>query len=170
MVLILSLLSCASAASAFDLKANKEEVRKALELYTACNKSCAVELAEKLGNESVDQVLETVGFTAAAKADAVSKKVKILSFYVFLRSAYYRAKSVVKSHAACARNCDQLNEAVVALGRAGLLGPMIRGDKVDEAALSKPEIWEAYMKYVKPIQLPAEHRSEEWWKFIRSLG
>lgn len=157
------------AALAFDLKANKEDVRKALELYTSCSKNCAVELAEKLGNESIDQILETVGYTAAAKSDT-SKKVKVLAFYAFLRSAYSRGKSVVKTHAVCAQSCDQLNDAIVTLGRAGLLGPMVRGDKLDEAALSRPEIWEAYVKFVNPIQLPAEHRSEEWWKFIRSLS
>lgn len=169
-VAILTSWGLLSVAHAFDLKANKEDVRRALELYTSCNKTCAIELAEKLGNESVDQVLETVGFTAAAKSDATSKKVKVLAFYAFLRSAYGRGKSVVKTHAVCAKSCDELNAAVVTLGRAGLLGPMIRGDKVDETALTKSEIWEAYIKLVKPIQLPAEHRSEEWWKFIKSLS
>ena len=155
---------------AFDLQANKEDVRRALQGYTSCNSSCAVELAEKIGNESVDLGLETVGFLASARSTEVSKKVKVVMFYALMRSAYERSKKVISTHAVCASKCDELNKEIVSLGRAGLLGPMTRGEQVNETALNKPEIWNAYLRFVKPVQLPAEHRGEQWWRYVKSLS
>ena len=64
----------------------------------------------------------------------------------------------------------ELNQEIVTLGRAGFLGPMTRGEQVNEAALNKPEIWNAFLRFVKPIQLPAEHRGEQWWRYIELLS
>jgi hypothetical protein len=163
-------LALCAPTSALDLDANRAELEKALADYTTCNSQCAKELSKKIGNESVDQILETVGFIEGAKSDKISKKLKVLAFYAFLRSAYERGKTVVRTHKVCANRCDALNQEIVTLGRAGILGPMLRGKEVDSVALSRAEIWDAYLKYVKPIELPAEHRSEEWWKFIQSSG
>jgi hypothetical protein len=167
--IVLSPLMFAQAV-AFDLQTNKEDVRRALEVYTSCNGSCALDLAEKIGNESVDLGLETVGFLASARSTDVSKRVKVVMFYALMRSAYERSKKVISTHAVCTNKCDELNQEIVTLGRAGLLGPMTRGEQVNEAALNKPEIWNAYLRFVKPVQLPAEHRGERWWRHIESLS
>lgn len=160
---------CAPAV-AFDLEVNRTELEIAFTKYTECNSGCAKELALQIGDESVEEALETVGIIEGTKSKKISKKLKVLGFYAFMRSAFERGKEIVNANNVCANQCDALNKEIVTLGRAGLLGPMLRGEEVNSEALSKPEIWDAYLKFVKPIELPAEHKGDEWWKYIQSLS
>ena len=56
------------------------------------------------------------------------------------------------------------------LGQAGLLGPMLKGGDVDESTFNNQQVINAYEKFLKPVQLPAEERGADWAKYISSLS
>jgi hypothetical protein len=155
-------------ALAYDPSVDRAALKAALQKYTSCTSDCAAELGLRILNESVDVGLKTVG---AIKANASAPNaIKYASFYVLLRSVYESGKKIINSNAACYSSCDSLNKEIVELGRAGLLGPMLKGGNVEESTFNNPRILDAYQKFLKPIQLPAEERGAAWAKYIASLS
>jgi|ERR1043166_5316612 hypothetical protein len=151
----------------YDPKIDQQALQMALDQYTSCQKACAVGLATDFFNAGVEGGLKLVGAAATFSKD---KKVGALAFYAAARGIYQSGKKVIETEATCSGSCDDLNKEIVALGRAGLLGPMLKGGKVDKDALDNARVFNAYIKYIKPIPLPAEERSKEWWKYIQSLS
>lgn len=140
----------------------------AFQKYTSCATECAASLGGQILNESIDVGLKTVG---AIKANSSAPDaIKYATFYVLLRSIYQGGKKIVGNNAACYNSCDGLNSTIVILGQSGLLGPMLKGGSIDESTFNNPKILDAYQKYLKPVQLPAEEKGAGWAKFISSLS
>ncbi|WP_187640171.1 hypothetical protein [Bosea sp. F3-2] len=135
--------------------------------YSSCQATCAKDLAKQLLDSGIDITLTTVGYVQGSNK---SDKLKVLTFYAYVNRVIASGQKVVGSNAACYQTCDGLNQAIVTLGSLGALGPMKRGQRVDPAILQNPKVIEAYKKYIKPIQLPAEQRSREWEKFVSSTA
>jgi hypothetical protein len=139
----------------------------AFQKYTSCNTQCAKTLGAQILNEGVDVGLKTVG---AIKASSASDAIKFATFFVLARSIYQSGKKVINTNVACYNSCDQLNREIVTLGQSGLLGPMLKSSRIDESTFKNPKILDAYQKFVKPVQLPAEEKGADWAKFIASLS
>ena len=162
------LLGTTLPASAYDPSIDQNSLKIGLQKYTSCNSDCAKELGGQILNTSVDVGLKAVG---AIKANGSTPLiVKYMTFYALLRSAYESGRKVGTDNAACSNKCDDLNKEIVVLGSSGLLGPMLRGDQVDPVYFSNPKVIEAYKKFLKPVQLPAEEKGEAWAKYIASLS
>ncbi|MBX5157669.1 hypothetical protein HJB89_11100 [Rhizobium sp. NZLR8] len=163
----LAAMLLASSSFAQDASAYKKELRSALESYTACTTSCSATLAADIIDKGVDMGLKTVG---ALKTSSSKDSVKYVTFYVLMRSIYDSGAKLINDNAACYNTCDSLNKEIVELGRAGLLGPMLKDGNIDEATFTNQRILDAYQKFVKPIQLPAKEKGPDWDNFIKSLS
>lgn len=147
----------------------KNELETALNNYTSCTESCASELGNMIFSKAPSVVLTAFGVMKGSESDNPNS-IKVLSWIAFLQYVHNTGKTIVNENAACYQSCDKLNDDIVRLGRAGLLGPMLKGNNIDVDALSSSEAFSSYLKFVKPIQLPAVHRDEKWWKELQSTG
>lgn len=161
-------LAAVAPANAYDAAVDKAALKTALQQYGSCSGDCAAALVPLILNASVDVGLKTLGTMKAT--EKASKMVKYASFYALIRMINETGAKVLKEHKACYETCDSLNKEIVELGRAGLLGPMLKDGKIDEAAFSNQRIIDAFTKFLKPIQLPAEEKGEAWAKYISSLS
>jgi hypothetical protein len=147
-----------------DTKALKAQIAG----YGSCQEACAQDLAADLLNATPDAALKIVAYLKAAPK--TSTKLQLLSFVVLAKGMLETGKTIVKDNVACYRTCDELNTAIVTLGRSGALGAMKRGEQISPSILDDPAVLDAYSKFVKPLKLPAEQRSKEWEKYISSLS
>jgi hypothetical protein len=153
---------------AYDPKLDEAALTTALQKYTSCSTDCAKQLGLQILNESADVGLKAVG--AIKSNDSAPNAIKVATFYVLLRSIYESGKKIGANNVACYQTCDELNKEIVTLGRSGLLGPMLKGGKLDESTFDSPKVIDAYQKFLKPVQLPAEERGSAWAKYIASLS
>jgi len=169
--LVFALLVSASMGAIAQVSAEQQTALKvSLESYSSCNAGCAAEVAKTMGNEGVDAFLGFVGASAVKSTDK-NKMLRMATWFVFMRSVYESGKKVVSTHAVCANTCDAMHADIVTLGRAGVLGPLLKNGKVDEQLLNNPKVLETYLKYVKavpPEQLPWQFHNQSWWKKIAS--
>ncbi len=156
-------------AAEYDSNVAQAELVKALERLNDCNKGCAIELRSMIFDGVAKATLGHFGAMKTQESKA-SKKIKVLTWYVFIQFLYETGVDTLEANKACYESCDKLSQDIIRLGRAGLLGPMIRGQSVDYDALANGEVFKSYLKFIKPIELPAEHRSKDWWKAISSTG
>jgi hypothetical protein len=154
-------------AYADDAAIDRAALKLAFQSYGSCNQDCAESLAVDILDEGVNTGLGAVG---AIKLTNASDIVKYATFYALIRSIVRSGEKIVDNNKACYTACDALNKEIVALGSAGLLGPMLKGGKIDESALTNQKIIDAYQKFIKPTQLPAEEKGPNWDKYIKSLG
>jgi hypothetical protein len=143
-------------------------LERAITKYSTCQAGCAGDLAKQLAGAAPNAVLTVLGQMKAA--DKTPKSLAILTAWVTFKSLYDAGAKIVDDNAACYQSCDKLNAEITALGQSGALGPMLKGNEVDPAILNNTKVFDAYMKFVKPIPLPAEERSTEWGKYISSLS
>jgi hypothetical protein len=171
--LVLVLLVSASMGAAAQVSAEQQQALKvSLESYSSCSAGCAAEVAKAVGNEGVDTFLGFVGAIAVKSTDK-NKKLRIATWFVFMRSVYESGKKVVSTHAVCANACDAMHSDIVTLGSAGVLGPLLKKGRVDEQLLNNPKVFETYQKYVKPVppeQLPWQFHNQSWWKKVASTA
>jgi hypothetical protein len=164
-------VSVAHAAS-YDPTIEREQLQRALQQYTQCNQECAASLAGTIINSSVEEAVDLIAATKGLST-TTNKGMKAALVYGLFRRSYERAEKIVSSHGACSSQCDAMSADVVTLGRAGLLGPMVKGGKIDTAALESPEGLKVFLKYVKPIdpnKLPWQFHNEQWWKRIQNTA
>ena len=149
-----------------DFKVEKAELATALSNYSQCNASCSAEVVGNVWDQGVDVSL---AFVSALAATPTGRKAALAAWYVFARTTYQGAGKVVSSHGACANTCDAMYADIVTLGQAGVLGPLLKDGKVDEAALTNPKVLDAYLKHVKPVpsgKLPWQFHNQAWWDKI----
>lgn len=167
--LVFVLLVSASMGAVAQVSAEQQQALKvSLESYSSCNEGCAAEVAKTIGNEGVDAFLGFVGASAIKPTDE-NKKLRMATWFVFMRSVNESGKKVASTHAVCAARCDVMHADIVTLGRAGVLGPLLKDGKVDEQLLNNPKVLEMYLKYVKPVppeQLPWQFHNQSWWKKV----
>ena len=141
----------------------KDELAAALSLYSKCNAACSAAVAGNVLDQGVDASL---AFVAALAATPANKKTAMAAWYVFARTVFQGGSKVVSNHGACAAKCDAMYSDIVSLGQAGVLGPLLKDGKVNEAALNNPKVVEAYSRYLKPLpsgSLPWQFHNEKWW-------
>jgi hypothetical protein len=159
-------LYSSNAASQVPIDADK--LKSQIAEYGSCQGGCAAELAKDLVAAAPDAAVKTVAYLKSAKK--LDPKLGVLAFAAFAQNMYANGKKIVNDDIACYQKCDDLNAAIVQLGSSGALGAMKRGDRIDPEVLKNQKVLDAYMKFIKPIPLPAEERSKEWGKFISSLS
>jgi hypothetical protein len=81
-------------------------------------------------DEGATTVLGGFGAMQSQKSPDVPKSIKRIGWFAFASFLYKSGKKIVGENAACYQSCDGLNEEIVRLGRAGLLG---RVDEFDQA-------------------------------------
>jgi hypothetical protein len=149
----------------------KEALRQALQQNTSCNAACATNLAHVIVDQTVDEGLDLVAtLKTAAKAP---RALQLALLYALMRRSAERGEKIVSSHGACSTSCDQLNSDVVALARAGALGPMLKDGKIDPATFQDQRVLNIYLKYVKPLdtdKLPWQFQNDDWWKKISATS
>jgi hypothetical protein len=152
-------------APSWDPALERDALRQALEKDTSCNAKCAIGLASVIVDQGIEEGVDLVA--TLQKAGNSPGTLQLALLYELMRRSATRPEKIVSSHGACSNECDKLNADVVTLARAGALGPMLKGDKVDLQVLRDPRILQIYMKYIKPIpadKLPWQFKNDDWWK------
>jgi hypothetical protein len=158
-------------AQAWDASLERDALRQALEKNTSCNTKCATGLAQVIVDQGIEEGLDLVA--TLQKAGDKPTTLQLALLYELMRRSATRGEKIVSSHGACANECDKLNADAVALARAGALGPMLKGGKVDVQVLQDPRILQIYMKYIKPIpadKLPWQFKNDDWWKRLSNTA
>jgi hypothetical protein len=172
-IVILALLMTALGAPAiseeYKVSIAQDELKKALEKYSSCQGGCALELSKMIFEGVPTTVVSGFGAMAAQEA-SIPDSIKVLTWVAFAQYLYNTGEKIVDDNKACYESCDALNSEIIRLGRAGLLGPMLRGDSIDLEALKDGAVFRAFLQFIKPIELPAEHRGKEWWDLVRSTA
>ena len=145
----------------------REELEFQLEKYTDCQGACASEMAKALTHEFIEAGLAIIGLSTD------STIIRSFAGYTLARRVWIRGEEIISESGLCARSCDELEEAIVELGRAGLLGPLISEGPIDPETFSEPAMLELWLEHVPPIdprELPATFHNDIRWDEIQRTG
>lgn len=146
----------------------RETLEYNLMKFTDCNKVCATELARNVIDGSIDEALDLIA-SIKAGASEKNKRLRGILIYQFARRTYERGETVISKYGACSRTCDELHRDIVTLGKAGALGPLLKGSGANPAIFSDPKIVGILLKHLKPVdpaKLPWQFHNQNWWKLL----